>query len=184
MNKTILLLLFSFILSLYGTAQTDQGLGYKTIDAGGEFQWYPTGTISGLHLAYNFPFHHGVNIRIGYNKANHKDKGVNDNETGGGWGATLGYRYYFRLRPVGFFLGVRNDVWRMKMNWQEGNTSGTSKMWVIQPTAELGYMFLINDQFFITPTISNGYEVNIKTEGQKTGQGFITLLGVSTGFKF
>jgi hypothetical protein len=52
-----------------------QDFGYKTIDVGGEFQWYPKGYIYMVHLAYNFPIHHSVQARIGYNKSNWKEKG-------------------------------------------------------------------------------------------------------------
>ena len=70
------------------TAQS-QDFGYKTIDVGGEFQWYRAGYISGLHLAYNFPVHHAVQLCIGYNKANRKDFGQHENEEGGGLGFHL-----------------------------------------------------------------------------------------------
>jgi hypothetical protein len=45
-------------------------------------------------------------------------------------------------------------------------------------------MFLINDEFFISPCIANGVEINVKTQGQPVGEGFITLLGISAGWKF
>lgn len=175
---------FTIIFICFIATARSQDFGYKTIDVGGEFQWYSDGYITGLHLAYNFPIHHAIQLRIGYNKANHEDRGKHDNEEGGGPGFSLGYRYYFLVRPHGFFLGARSDLWHMNIDWKQGTAAGTSKIWVVQPTLEIGYMFLINDEFFISPSVSNGAEINVKTEGQPVGQGFITLVGISTGWKF
>jgi hypothetical protein len=176
---SLTIILFCFLISA-----RSQDFGYKTIDVGGEFQWYPKGYISAFHLAYNFPVHHAIQLRLGYNKANRDDAGKHDNEEGGGPGFSLGYRYYFLVRPHGFFLGARGDVWHLNIDWRQGTTIGNSKVWIVQPTAEVGYMFLINDEFFISPCIANGVEINIKTQGQPVGEGFITLLGISAGWKF
>ena len=161
-----------------------QDFGYKTIDVGGEFQWHPKGYIYMVHLAYNFPIHHSVQARIGYNKSNWKEKGIHDNEEGGGPGFSLGYRYYFLVMPHGFFLGAHADVWRLSIDWRQGITNGRSKLWALQPTAEIGYMFLINDMFFISPSVAAGLQTNIKTEGQAVGDGSVILIGISTGWKF
>jgi hypothetical protein len=110
--------------------------------------------------------------------------GKHDNEEGGGPGFSLGYRYYFLVRPHGFFLGARSDVWHLNIDWRQGTTFGNSKVWVVQPTLEIGYMFLINDELFISPCIANGAEINVKTQGQPVGEGFITLVGISAGWKF
>lgn len=184
MKKLTCLLTITFLLSL---AARSQDLGYKTIDVGGEFLGSPKGYTAALHIAYNLQVHHGFQVRIGYNKSNWKDKGKHDMEEGSGAGFSLGYRYYFLVRPHGFFLGARADVWRLKINWQEMlfiQTNGTSKIWALQPAAEMGYMFLINDLFFISPTISAGIQTNIQTEGQPVGDGFIPQFGISAGWKF
>ncbi len=161
-----------------------QEAGYKTIDVGGEFQWYPKGYIGALHLAYNFPVHHSIQVRVGYNKSNWKAEGLHNNEEGGGPGFSLGYRYYVLVRPHGFFLGTRADLWRLSIDWKQGLFTGTSKVWAIQPTAEMGYMILINDMLFITPSFAAGVQSNIKTEGDPVGDGFIFLPGISIGWKF
>jgi hypothetical protein len=67
---------------------------------------------------------------------------------------------------------------------ETGITNGRSKLWALQPTAEIGYMFLINDMFFISPSVAAGLQTNIKTEGQAVGDGSIILIGISTGWKF
>jgi hypothetical protein len=48
----------------------------------------------------------------------------------------------------------------------------------------MGYMFLINDLFFITPSLAGGVQANTNTEGQPVGDGFIILPGISVGWKF
>ena len=178
-NTSLTILAFCFIL----TARS-QDFGYKTFDVGGEFQWYPKGFISALHLAYNFPIHHSFQARIGYNRSTWKDLGKHDNEDGGGPGFSLGYRYYFLVRPHGFFLGARADLWRLTIDWRQGSNTGRSKISALQPTAEMGYMFLINDLFFISPSIACGVQTNVQTDGQTVGDGFIILAGISAGWKF
>ncbi len=59
----------------------------------------------------------------------------------------------------------------------------TSNITVIQPTIELGY--LIKKEFsHITPTIAFGYEWNVKTNGEPTGEGAILLLRIQIGKRF
>lgn len=181
MKKLTSLIIISFCFII--TARS-QDFGYKTIDVGGEFQWYPKGYIYAVHLAYNFPIHHSFQARIGYNKSNWKDEGMHNNEEGGGPGFSLGYRYYFLVRPHGFFLGAHTDLWRLSIDWRQGTYNGRSKIWALQPTAEMGYMFLINDMFFISPSIAAGLQTNIKTEGPSVGHGSVILVGISTGWKF
>jgi len=174
----LLLLIMGSLLS------KSQEVGYNTLDIGGDFQWYPAGYMGGVHLAYNAKMHHSLTGRIAYNRANRKDFGKHENEKGGGAGFSLGYRYYFHYKPAGFFLGARSDLWSMNIDWTDGNENGSTKTWVLQPALEIGYTFLIYDKFFITPAVSNGYEINIVTKGNPVGEGFITQAGISAGFRF
>ena len=180
MKKFLAAALMIFIFK-FSNSQVE--VGFNTTDIGAEFQWYPSGTITGLHLAFNSKLHNSFVIRGGYNKIDRKDNGEKQNEKGSAWGGSLGYRYYFKPYPYKLFLGVRTDLWRMNIDWTEGPNYGLTKTWTIQPTFEIGYTFIINDQAFITPVISNGAEINIKTEGDKVGQGFITMIGISAGFR-
>jgi hypothetical protein len=179
MKRSIILFFIIFI----QVKMTAQEMGYNTTDIGGEFQWYKAGTITGLHIAFNSKLHHSVLFRIGYNKTDRKDWGEHNDEKGSGWGGTVGYRYYFNPFPHKFFIGARTDVWRMTIDWKDGLLEGTSKTWTIQPTFETGYTFFVNDQMFITPSLANGVEINMKTDGQDVGHGFITLLGISLGVR-
>ena len=175
-------ILCTLVLFFY-SSRSQVEVGFTTTDIGAQFQWYPTGTISSLHVAFNSKIHHSVLVQLGYNKANRKDDGEKDDEKGSGWGGAIGYRYYFKPFPYKFFLGVKTDIYRMKIDWVEGIQTGETKTWTLQPLFEIGYTFIINDQGFITPFIANGAEINIKTDGDKVGQGFITLIGISAGFR-
>lgn len=181
MKKIIPIFLTFIIIS----SANSQSIGYNTVDVGGEFQWYPSGTIIGLHLALNAIEHHSVHFRIGHNNADYKSWAKHDEEKGGGWGGGVGYRYYFKPFPYRFFIGIRNDVWRLKIDWKNTNpqASGVSKTWAMLPAIELGHFFWINNQGFITPSVSAGYLVTLKTDGAETGNGFTTLLGISAGLR-
>ena len=181
MKKYIFLIIFFLCSTLYATTQD---FGYKTIDVGAEFLTSSKGNTTSLLLAYNLPVHHAFLLRAGYTSSKWKEKGNHDYEEGSGPGVSLGYRYYFLVRPHGFFLGVNAQAWKLSIDWREGTTTGKTKTWGLQPTVEMGYMFLINDMFFISPTISSGIQSNFKTEGQEVGEGFITRFGISAGWKF
>lgn len=173
MKKILLLLLLGW--SNYGFCQTEIGL---------EFQVYPTGLLSGIHLEYEIGTHSGLQGRIGYNLVRHRDLGVQEDERGGGFGGTLGYRYYSKVDRKGLMLGVRCDLWWNELDWRNNigllnETNGTTRVTVLQPTAELGYVLLSKNELLILPTIALGAEINIKTEGAEVGQGAILLLGAS-----
>lgn len=153
-----------------------------------EFQAYPTGLIPGLQLGYQFNERHNLHLRAGYNLVRHRDLGVQDDERGAGFGGTLGYRYFFKAGRTGWFAGARTDVWRNTIDWQDkdsgGNilTEGTSKITVLQPTAEAGYRFVLGSgSWFVAPAAAFGVEINVKTEGAQVGEGSILLLGFSLG---
>ena len=161
------------------------------VSLGFEFQAYPTGLIPGLRLDYHFKSHHSVHMRAGYNWVRHRDLGVQDHEEGDGFGGTLGYRYYFRNGWTGWFGGARCDLWRNQLDWQDKDDNGvviadgTSRIMVLQPTAEAGYLLLLGKSpWFLAPSIAFGVEVNVKTEGAPVGEGTILLLGICLGKRF
>lgn len=156
-----------------------------------EFQAYPTGLIPGFRADYYFHSRHSVHLRAGYNWIRHGNKGVQNNEQGDGFGGTLGYRYFFHGGWSGWLAGARMDVWRNRIDWLDYapgggiQASGTSKILVWQPTVECGYQFQPGQgDWFITPSIAFGAEVNVKTEGVAVGEGAILLLGISAGKMF
>ncbi|HSU27484.1 MAG TPA: hypothetical protein VLJ68_03825 [Chitinophagaceae bacterium] len=180
--KKLILLIFC-VITILSTVQS-QDFGYRTTDVGVEYQWQPKSQVFALHFAYNLQVHHSFQARLGYTKTNWLDKGRNDNEEGSGFGGSLGYRYYIMVMPKDFFIGLRADIWQLKVFWERGTLKGTSNITALQPALEMGYTFLLNDQIFITPAVTCGSQQNIKVEGRVTGEGLMLLMGVSAGWRF
>jgi hypothetical protein len=175
----IVLTALFFVCSAYA-----QEYGYTTVDVGAGFKAPSHSAIFGLHLAANARIHSGFHALIGYNKIFSNDAGKHEAEEGGGPGISLGYRYYFKVRPYGFFIGAGTDLWHLKINWRQIAITGTTKTWALVPQAEMGYMILINDMFFISPSIGFGTQSNLGTQGEPVGDGFRFIPGISAGFKF
>jgi len=178
-------LLSSFLIAIL-IAKAQDNIGYTTTDVGAETQWNSSGGYTGvMHIAFNGVVHSGFQVRAGYNFVDRKNWGDKHAvENGGGPGGGIGYRYYFPFRPHQFFLGIRSDIWRLKIDWSDALLAGTTKTWTLHPAAEAGYMFLINDMVFITPAVSAGYISNLSTDGADIGEGFIFSAGLSAGIKF
>lgn len=151
-----------------------------------EFQVYPTGLIPGLRLEKGFAEKNAVHLRLGYQIIDHRDLGKHDDETGTGYGFTLGYKRYFKENFQGIHLGIRNDFWFNSIDWRsdEEPAAGTTDVVVVQPTAELGWLFLLGEHFTLTPGAAFGVEINVKTDGEPTGEGMILLLGLQAGYRF
>lgn len=149
-----------------------------------EGQVYPTGIIPGLRIAAGFSQRHDLNLRLGLNLIDHRDLGVQDNETGWGFGGSLGYRYYFHPGWTKWFVGPRVDLWRNRIDWMDNETGtiGVTRLLVVQPTAEGGYLWALGKgKWALAATLSFGVEVNAVTDGEPTGQGAILLAGLQLG---
>lgn len=147
---------------------------------GPEYNYYPAGHIIGLQVESPFKTTvHSLNARLAYNMSDRKDfSGLNDNEEGGGPGISIGYRYYPMKHCSGLYLGLRADLWKMRINWEDRSEplkEGTTKITVLQPTFELGYLFHIGEQWDLGTAFVNGSEINVVTKGEEVGQGWITL---------
>lgn len=191
MTRLLLCVFITGVFRLSGLAQPGATTQAALHSLAFEFQAYPTGIIPGLRFDYHFKSRHSLHLRAGYNRVRHGDLGVQDNEQGDGFGGTLGYRYYFRKGWSGWFAGARSDVWRNQLDWQDKDDNGavigagTSKIVVLQPTAEAGYLFLLGKSpWFVAPSLAFGVEINVKTEGAPMGEGTILLLGASVGRRF
>lgn len=151
-----------------------------------EFQAYPTGLIPGLRFSVSAGAKGEASIRLGYQWIRHGDAGVQEEERGEGGGLTLGYRYYFDVSRNKWFAGVRNDFWYNILDWKDQigtslEMKGSSKVFVLQPTLEGGYLKEWNNGWFLVPSLALGFEVNVVTQGAETGQGAIFLLGIALG---
>lgn len=158
----------------------------RIFDLGFEFQAYPTGLIPGLRLESGFGTQHAVHLRLGYNWLRHQGYGVHEDERGDGLGFTLGYKYYFQPGFQRWFLGVKNDLWWNEVDWkdkigQSSELNGTTHITVVQPTLEGGLHLAVGDSWFFAPSLAFGFEINVVTEGEPTGEGPIVLLGFTFG---
>jgi len=185
--------LLLFIFNFSAAAQSDDESAVrndKSFDVGLEVQIYPTGIIPGLHFEYGLSEKDGLLGRVGYNAVDHRDLGVQDDETGGGFGFSLGYRRYFKADRQGFFLGARTDLWFNRIDWRENpdlpiEVSGVTDVTVLQPTAEAGYVFnLKKEGWSFIPSIAFGAEINIQTAGRPVGEGAIVLVGFNFRRRF
>jgi hypothetical protein len=161
-------ILFAFFLCFLGNTYSQSKLNF-------EFQAYPTGLIPGLRYEHSLNENSSALIRLGYNWIRHRDLGVHDDERGDGFGFTLGYTHHISK----FDLSLKSDLWWNSINWKDNismpnELTGNSKITVLQPTIEVAY--LVSDRF--RPTVALGYEWNVKTDGQETGQGAILLIGI------
>jgi hypothetical protein len=177
------IILFAFFLSCNYLVAQESFSKYSSF--GIEMQLYPTGFLFGGRGEFGFKPHQSFDFRVGYNLVDHRDLGKHANEEGGGFGFTLGYRYYFQSQNTRFFLGIRSDLWFNKIDWQDSpSLSGTTNIIVLQPTLIAGYLFLINEKWSVSPTLAFGYEVNVVENGEPVGQGTIALLGVNFCYRF
>ena len=158
-------------------------VGYNTTDIGGEFQWYKDGKFIGLHVAANSKLHNSFHAEIGYYIAGDPTATFYKNQTNGGLGLGFGFRYYTLYRPHAFFVGVKANVFNYKVTLTT-QTPETSKSTILIPALETGYMILINDMFFITPSVSLGYKTNLQSKLKSDEKKAVALIGISTGFKF
>jgi hypothetical protein len=181
MKKATILFLLLF---LFNASRGQMEVGYNTTDIGAEFQWYKDGKFIGLHLAMNAKLHSSFHGTIGYYIAGDPTATFYYNQNKGGLGLGLGYRYYIDLRPHNFFIGAKANLFTNKimLNTQSPEGPYTSKIFI--PSLETGYMLLINDMFFITPTVAVGYKTNLESKLSVDEKKAVGLLGVSCGFKF
>ena len=180
--KKLLFILFTSFGSFASFGQMAE-IGYNTADFGAEFQWYKDGKFIGLHFASNAKLHHSIHGEIGYYIAGDPTAAFYYNQTKGGLGLGFGYRYYTMLRPHAFFIGIKANLFSNKITLTT-QTPETYKSTIFIPSLETGYMFLINDMFFVTPTAAIGYKTNLRSELKADEKKAIALLGISCGFKF
>jgi hypothetical protein len=181
MRKLIVSIVCLFILSFHSYSQE---VGYSTTDIGAEFNHYSGGNIYNFQLAFNSKLHHSFLIRAGYNSVNGNYSDKYENEKGGGFVAGMGYRYYVLYRPRGFFIGAKADYWKMSIDWTNALLIGNTETSFFVPAIETGYMLLVNDILFITPTVSVGTRVNLKSAINPLKDGLVVQVGISAGVKF
>jgi hypothetical protein len=173
--SVLFILLFSF-----------DAFSQTTVNA--ELQVYPTGIIPGVRIEKLVTDNTSVHLRVGLNIFDHRDLGVHDEETGWGYGFTIGAAR--NLGDSKFSLGLRNDIWFNSVDWRDEldfstdpdilYINGETDIIVVQPTAELTYR-IETGKLVIRPSLAVGLEWNVRTVGEPTGEGPIGLIGVIVG---
>ncbi len=154
--------------------------------AGMEIQLYPAGTIINAKASWPLSDKGEFIGKLGYNIARRQNFGEHDKENGSGPGFTLAYKHYLKPDRYGWFAEVRMGTWFLDIDWQDNSPlrTGNSDISVFQPTAGIGYDFLLNDnKIKLGFIVAFGYEVNIVTSGEEVGQGGISLFGASLSFR-
>lgn len=184
--KRILLLLSFLIISIPGYAQNS--IGFET-------QIYPAGTVPGIRFDLGITSDLNFTSRIAYNITDRRDWGEHENEEGEGPGFSLGLEQRSFLSK-NLFLHIRSDFWFLEIDWIDRpsgpelcgalsciNRKGSTDVIVFQPTIGLAYQVPLSDKLFVKPTLSFGYEINAKTDGEPVGKGAIVLGGFQLGLK-
>ncbi len=190
--KNTLLLRHSACLSLLALAAASPTLHSADNlprDLSFETQVYPTGVIYGVRYEAAFDEKQAWSIRLGVQDIDHEDEGEQDDEQGDGLGFTLGYKRYLNSGHTGPAIGFKTDLWFNSLDTRDNigtpeETSGQTDVIVLQPTIELSWLYPLGNQFFITPTAAAGFEINVDTDGEDVGEGFIFLGGVLLGIRF
>jgi len=181
--------IFSLLMAFASTVLAQGGMTERppvNHKLGLEFQAYPAGLMPGVSYALGIGADHELNLRVGMNFAKRNDWGVQLDERGSGFGATLGYRYMFQLWDQIFSVGPRCDIWDMEISYEDRRymapivVRSTSEILVVQPTLELAWWKKLGDSSReMGISFSNGYEINVRTRGEAVGEGLITLVGLN-----
>jgi hypothetical protein len=183
----IILLLFYSAFAMHAAAQNkmDNKLLEK-VKIGTEAQWYPAGWLIGVAAVYYHRPQHVFFTKLGINIADrHNWSGLNDNEEGTGYGASLGYRFLFKSSKSTFFAGTRGELYNTFIKWKNNiglsaETNGTTRIFVYQPSIEVGYFIKPPEKkWSIVLATGIGAEINIVTKGKPVGQGGMYLSSVA-----
>ena len=191
-TKGFIVIPFLLFLAQFISIQTIFGQDYDqpSFDIGIEFQAYPTGLLPGIRGTFPISTKDALHLRVGLNLIDHRDLGENDDETGSGFGFSIGYEHYFGENLTRWFLGARTDFWFNSINWkndigQPNQSSGNTEITVFQPTAIGGYLFEFSSgNLIFAPSLGFGFEINIKENGREVGEGPIFLIGFTLAKRF
>lgn len=152
-------------------------------------QFYPAGIITTINAEHFTTENTSFVYRLGGNFVNRQDfSNENDNETGGGFGGSVGFRKHFPQKKGNFIAGLNLDIWNLWIDWKndiglQNQTSGNTYTLVLQPWLEAGYFFnLKNTSSQLGFTAGFGREINAITNGKDVAQDWIASLTVQFQF--
>ncbi|MDF1698596.1 MAG: hypothetical protein P1U56_22280 [Saprospiraceae bacterium] len=180
--KAILINLLCVFITGFSLAQSEETTVLPSLEIGLELQAYPTGIIPGFRIEKYLNNNSSINFRVGYQVIDHRDLGVQENEEGSGYGASFAYRRFLNENRKGLSLALRTDLWFNTIDWENQGAVGTTKIKVVQPNLMGEYAFYSGHNVSIIPSISLGWEWNVSTDGEPTGEGAIILVGCTLGF--
>lgn len=178
--------IFVIAILILAFSARSQEVGYNTTDIGAAYQYSPDFNAFSLHLAMNAKIHHSFIIRGGYVNAGSQKTSLHTSESGSGWTAGIGYRYHFSVIPKRAFMGLGLGIQSVNINWSNTLLEGTTRLTLFQPSIEAGYTVVINDYFFITPSVSGIIQSKLNSKGQDVdyGNDFLPSAGISIGWRF
>ncbi|MGB5820806.1 MAG: hypothetical protein WBG90_15070 [Saonia sp.] len=182
----ILLVLFLWgMVPFYGQTIPQNENNYKRTDFGLSVQLYPAGIIPTVNAEYYLSQKESLVFRLGGNFTDRQDfSDENDEEEGGGFGGSLGYRKHFPLKKGKIIAGLNTDIWNLWIDWRDvmnapNAITGTTYILVLQPWLEAGYFFNIkNSSSQIGITAGFGREINVITNGDDVAQDFIASISL------
>jgi len=151
-----------------------------------EWQLYPAGTIAIVGHTFHPNNETEGRLFAGVNMTNRRDWGVQDDESGMGFGGGVDINRQIPALGPRWLVGGRVDIWSMKINWRNDTLGITadSRILVFQPTARVIYRLQSSgtgSERIIDVTAALGVEKNIATHGQPVGEGAILLVGARIG---
>ena len=164
-------------LTSFGQNNTQSSIGF-------EFQAYPTGLIPGIRYEKPLNSNSSLHLRLGYQWIRHRDLGKHDDERGTGFGFTVGYKRFFASSR--WYGELRSDLWWNSIDWMDevpSRVSGHTDIVVLQPTVSIGKAIPISENWTFNPALSFGFEWNVSTDGEPTGEGAIILVGFTIAKK-
>lgn len=178
--------MISIFLNTIAQAQSDnKELNLKVTNLGLSVQVYPAGIIPTVNLEQYLTKRSSLVYRLGANIVDRQDFSTeNDEEKGGGFGASIGYRIHYPLQNGEIIAGINMDVWNLWIDWRDklpfqNMTSGTTYTLVLQPWLETGYFFhLKNSNSKIGITTGFGREINTIVDGKQVAQDWIASVTV------
>lgn len=145
-----------------------------------EVRGYPAGVIASVGVLLPLDARTDWGASLLYNHAERGNNGEHDDESGDGGGVGLELRRFYGTQRSAWFYGVRAELFRIDIDWQDPGRSGSSKTTVLQPTARAGYRLpSAIAGTAVEFTLGLGAEINLSTQGEQVGDGAIGLAGIT-----
>ena len=124
--------IFLFFISLFNSQKglSQKHFLYRKCERnriGFSLQIYPAGIIGMINTQLSLQKERIVIFRFGGNFANRKTfSPYNDFERGGGFGGSIGYQKYFKLKKGKIMAGINTDIWNLWIHWENNLTTNNA----------------------------------------------------------